>query len=156
MRLGDFDTIVTSLAEQAAIPIEVALQRSVTEGLQPFDRLKSLLALLTAASIVASIIGSIVVARRITQPLAALSRFASRVRDGDYTARSSSIAKTRSGHCPTASTTCWTASRRAQAEILRLAYEDTVTGLPNRAMFNLRLDASGRALPARRRPSRCC
>ncbi len=77
LQLHDFDTIVTALPQEGSNPIEVALQRSVTEGLEPFERLKSMLALLTAASIVASVVGSIVLARRITQPLAALTRFAS-------------------------------------------------------------------------------
>jgi diguanylate cyclase (GGDEF)-like protein len=139
LQLGGFDTIITPLPEDGGNPIEVALQRSVTEGLEGFDRLKSLLALLTLASIVASIIGSVVVARRITQPLAALSRFATRVRDGDYRARLELDRDDEVGALSASFNHMLDGIEARQAEILRLAYEDTVTGIPNRAMFNTRL-----------------
>ncbi len=139
LQLGRFDTIITPLPEGGSNPIVVALQRSVTEGLEPFDRLKSLLALLTLASIVASIIGSVVVARRITQPLAALSRFATRVRDGDYRGRLELDREDEVGALSASFNHMLDGIEARQAEILRLAYEDTVTGIPNRAMFNTRL-----------------
>ena len=87
VQIGGFDTVLLALPQSGGDPIEVALQRSIVEGLEPFERLKSLLVLLTVASIAASIAGSVIVARRITQPLATLSEFARRVRDGDYGSR---------------------------------------------------------------------
>jgi HAMP domain-containing protein len=131
--------------------IQVALQHSVTQGLEPFDRLKSLLALLTAASIVASIIGSVVLARRITQPLAALSRFASRVRDGDYRGRLELDREDEVGALSASFNHMLDGIEARQAEILRLAYEDTVTGVPNRVMFNLRLRKRSDSMGSRAR-----
>jgi HAMP domain-containing protein len=108
-----------------------------------------LLALLTAASIVASIIGSVVLARRITQPLAALSRFASRVRDGDYRGRLELDREDEVGALSASFNHMLDGIEARQAEILRLAYEDTVTGVPNRVMFNLRLKEAVRLIGSR-------
>ena len=139
LQLGRFDTLLTPLAGVGGESIEVALQRSVTDGLEPFDRLKSLIALLTLASIIASIIGSAIVARHITRPLAVLSRFASRVSDGDYSGRLTLGREDEVGALSDSFNHMLDGIEGRQAEILRLAYEDTVTGLPNRAQFNIRL-----------------
>jgi diguanylate cyclase (GGDEF)-like protein len=132
--LDGFDTTVTAMPGSDAV--KFVLQRSVTDGMEPLDRLKSLLVLLTVASISASIIGSIVLARRITQPLAELTQFAKRVRDGDYSGR---IELTRGDEIAALATSfnhMLEGIAAREAEVLRLAYEDTLTGLPNRAMFN--------------------
>jgi diguanylate cyclase (GGDEF)-like protein len=107
--------------------------------LEPFERLKSLLVLLTIASIAASIAGSVVVARRITQPLATLSEFARRVRDGDYGSRMKLDRDDEVGALSASFNHMLEGIQARQAEILRLAYEDTVTGLPNRGMFSTQL-----------------
>jgi diguanylate cyclase (GGDEF)-like protein len=139
LQLGGFDTLVTPLAGAGGESIEVALQRSVTDGLEPFDRLKSLIGLLTLASIVACVIGSAILARHITRPLAMLSRFASRVRDGDYRGRLTLHREDEVGALSDSFNHMLDGIEGRQAEILRLAYEDAVTGLPNRAQFSLRL-----------------
>lgn len=139
VQLDNFDTVITRLTEQGSSTIEVALQRSVSEGLETFERLKSMLALLTAASIVASVIGSVVIARWITRPLADLSRFANRVRDGDYTSRVDLQRNDEVGALSASFNHMLEGIQARQSEIMRLAYEDTVTALPNRAMFNAKL-----------------
>lgn len=139
VQLDDFDTIITRLTGEGSNTIEVALQRSVFEGLETFERLKTVLALLTGAGIVASVIGSIVIARWITRPLAALSRFANRVRDGDYTSRADLNRSDEVGALSASFNHMLEGIQARQSEIMRLAYEDTITALPNRAMFNARL-----------------
>jgi diguanylate cyclase (GGDEF)-like protein len=138
-RASDFDTIMTPVAQDGSDSIEVALQRSVAEGLEPFERLESLLALLTAASILACIAGSIVLARRVTEPIAVLSRFADRARDGDYSSRALMKRDDEIGRLSASFDFMLEAIEARQAEIMRLAYQDTVTSLPNRARFNARL-----------------
>jgi diguanylate cyclase (GGDEF)-like protein len=139
LRLGGFDTTVATLAKQGSDPLKIVLQRSVSEGMEPLDRLKSLLLLLTLASIGASIIGSVVLARRITHPLAALTQFAKRVRDGDYSGRIELKRGDEVGAVATSFNHMLEGIAAREAEVMRLAYEDTLTGLPNRAMFNDRL-----------------
>jgi len=139
VQIGGFDTVLLALPQSGGDPIEVALQRSIVEGLEPFERLKSLLVLLTVASIAASIAGSVIVARRITQPLATLSEFARRVRDGDYGSRMKLGRDDEVGALSASFNHMLEGIQARQAEILRLAYEDTVTGLPNRGMFSAQL-----------------
>ena len=137
--LNDFDTYVTTLAQEGGDTLTVALQLSITTGLAPFERLKSILAVIMAAGIVACIAGSIVLARRITQPLAALSRFSARIRDGDYSARMQLKRSDEIGALSNNFDHMLEGIATREAEILRLAYMDTLTGLPNRMMFNNRL-----------------
>ncbi|PWT72012.1 MAG: GGDEF domain-containing protein [Proteobacteria bacterium] len=139
VRLGEFDSIVSMLTQDGVDPIRIVLQRSITEGLEPLARLKSLLLLMTLASIVASIVGAVIVARRITQPLLELSRFASKVRDGDYTGRVQLKRSDELGALSASFTHMLEGIASREAEIMRLAYEDGLTGLPNRARFNERL-----------------
>jgi len=139
LRLDGFDTTVTTLAKEGSDPVKVILQRSVTDGLEPLDRLKSLLVLLMLASIGASIIGSLVLARRITHPLAELTQFAKRVRDGDYTGRIELKRGDEVGALAVSFNHMLEGIAAREGEVMRLAYADTLTGLPNRAMFNDRL-----------------
>ena len=139
LRLGEYDTFVTNHFQESGDSLTIALQRSVNEGLEPITQLKSLLALLTAASSAAFILGSVVLARRITQPLAALSQFSERIRDGDYSDRLQLRSRDEIGALSANFNHMLEGIAAREAEILRLAYVDTLTGLPNRAMFNRRL-----------------
>jgi diguanylate cyclase (GGDEF)-like protein len=134
-----YDTIITSVTQEGSDPIEIALQRSVAEGLEPFEQLESLLALLTAASVLACVLGSIVLARRITEPIATLSRLANRARDGDYSSRVGMTRDDEIGELSASFDYMLESIEGRQAEILRLAYQDTITALPNRTLFNARL-----------------
>jgi diguanylate cyclase (GGDEF)-like protein len=138
-RHGDFDTIISPLPQSGSDPVEVLLQRPLAEGLAAFHRLQSLLAMVTAAGIAACILGSIVLARKITQPLATLSRLANRAREGDYSSRVRLQRDDEIGRLSDSFDYMLEAIQTRQAEILRLAYHDTVTGLPNRTLFNERL-----------------
>ena len=109
------------------------------DSLAPFDPLRSLLMGLAAVSFVASMVGSYFIARSITRPLSRLSESAARIRNGDYSdklelegtdeirALAESFNHMREGLAA------------HEREMLRLAYEDRLTGLPNRALFNDRL-----------------
>src|SRR5262249_54839757 len=109
-------------------------------AVEPFHRLRSALLLVAAVTLAACIAGSVLLARRINVPLRALSALAQRIRGGDYTqaapregpdeivALADSLNHMREG----------IAAREAQ--ISRLAYEDGLTALPNRALFQRRVD----------------
>ncbi len=130
---------VIELKQHADTKVVAVLQRSVAAAIAAFDRLRDTLVALAAFSLLLSIAGSIAIALGITRPLGELVRAATRIQKGDYTAQviverrdeigvlASSLDQMRSG-----------IAEREQ-EILRLAYQDTLTGLPNRALFNERL-----------------
>jgi diguanylate cyclase (GGDEF)-like protein len=147
-QLEGFDTALASIEQEGGDAVRVALQRSITEGLEPLEELKSLLVLLTLASIVASIVGSVVLARRITQPLLALAAFARRVRDGDYSGRVAVRGGEEIGTLAASFEHMLEGIAAREAEILRLAYEDGLSGLANRSLFNVRL---GEAVASHRR-----
>jgi diguanylate cyclase (GGDEF)-like protein len=139
LRVNGIDTAMTALTDAGSDAVKVALQRADSQAQNAFDQLKSLLVLLTLASIAASIAGSVFLARRITQPLEALTVFARRVRDGDYSGRIEVGRGDEIGALSESFNHMLEGIAAREADVLRLAYEDTLTGLPNRAMFNERL-----------------
>jgi len=115
--------------------VVVALQMSLDARLAEYDPLRRFLLMLSLVVVVVSVAISGVVARNITRPLGQLARMVSRVRGGDYAAeiaieRSDEIGALADG---------FDQMRRdiahREQEILRLAYVDKLTGLPNRNRF---------------------
>lgn len=139
LRLGTYDTVITSVDQDSAQSVSVVLQRSVAQGIETIERFKSWLWLLTCVGIAAFIVVSILVARRITRPLAALNQFASHVRDGNYGNRLSAAAPDEFGALSVSFNHMLDRIESRQAEILRLAFQDSVTNIPNRAYFISRL-----------------
>ena len=136
---NDYDTIVSSWVQAGGDPIEIVLQRSVADGLEQFEELKSLIGMLTAASILACILGSLILARRVTEPIETLSRLANGAREGDYSSRTGMQRHDEIGELSASFDYMLESIETRQSEILRLAYHDTVTGLANRTLFNIKL-----------------
>jgi adenylate cyclase len=64
--------------------VMVVLQRSLDDALAPFRRLYRILAVLTAVSLGLSIVGVVIIARTITQPIRKLAQSTRRIEAGDY------------------------------------------------------------------------
>lgn len=64
--------------------VAVLLERSLTEALAPFRSLQSTLLLITLLGVLVSIVGSVLTARSVTRPIAALTQFSKRIGRGDY------------------------------------------------------------------------
>ncbi|GMQ77113.1 MAG: hypothetical protein BMS9Abin01_2426 [Gammaproteobacteria bacterium] len=64
--------------------VMVVLQRSLDDALAPFRRLYRILAVLTAVSLGLSIVGVVIIARTITQPIRKLAQSTRRIETGDY------------------------------------------------------------------------
>jgi diguanylate cyclase (GGDEF)-like protein len=115
------------------------LQRSVAEAAAAFDRLKRTLVVLGLMSLALSIVGSVAIALSITRPISELSHAALRIQEGDY---SRAVRVSRSDEIGVLATSLNLMREGIAAredEILRLAYRDTLTDLPNRSLFNDRL-----------------
>jgi diguanylate cyclase (GGDEF)-like protein len=120
-------------------PVVVVLQRSLTAAMAPFHRLQSALLMITLFGVLLSIGGSIVTARSVTRPIAALMGFARRVGSGDYAERLDVSHHDEIGELAQAFNRMQDGISRREHRITELAYTDRLTGLPNRAMFSDRL-----------------
>ncbi|MFO0519101.1 MAG: putative bifunctional diguanylate cyclase/phosphodiesterase [bacterium] len=138
-RYGTLSPVIGSGPDGAVVAL---LQRSVREGLEPFVRLRNLLLGLALASIVLSIAGSFLIARTVSRPVNRLTEIARRVHDGDYSQRVEVTGQDEIGELGRGFNHMLDGISQREAEILRLAFEDTLTGLPNRAMFLDRLQQS--------------
>ncbi|WP_118182304.1 EAL domain-containing protein [Paraburkholderia phosphatilytica] len=129
--------------------VAVLLQRSLDDALAPYRSLQSALLLITLVGVALSVVGSIVTARSVTRPIAALTRFSRRIGVGDYaqplevTERHGEI-----GELARAFSAMREGISERERRITELAYQDPLTNLPNRARFNDRLrEAVREALP---------
>ena len=123
------------LGDHGDAHVVAVLQRSVVAALARFRYLRNTLLLLSVLSLAASVFGSVLIGTGVTRPLERLVRAVRRIREGDYStevrvehddevgALAQSLEHMRLG-----------ISEREQ-RILKLAYEDSLTGLPNRSRF---------------------
>ena len=141
---GEFQSRVVTVGATGNEQIVAVLQRSMSAALARFDYLRALLIGLAALSLVASIAGSILIARGITRPLNRLAESATRIRQGDYSDRIDVEGTDEIGALASSFNHMREGIAAHEKEILRLAYEDHLTGLPNRALFNDRLQQAAR------------
>lgn len=130
--VNDFDSRLIPLGGHSDAPLAVVLQRSLGSSRETFRPLLSSLALLSAAVFCIALVGSIVIASRITRPLDRLASVARRMRDGDYAEPIKVAAIGEVGAFAETFDHMRGAIAARESEIRRLAYEDALTGLPNR------------------------
>jgi len=136
----DYETRILALHRNGEAEIIVALQQSLKTSLEPFNELRNTLIALAAASIVLSFIGSILLGRSLVRPINRLAAVARKIRDGDYSQAVDVSQKDEIGELASSFNHMRDAISTREEKILRLAYQDTLTSLPNRALFNDRLD----------------
>ena len=125
-----------ALLRSAAGDIDALLGRSISEAVAPFHRLQSALALITVAGMLFFGLGSVFTARRVTRPVRQLVAASRRLGAGDFitpvpqTGRDDEI-----GDLALAFDGMRTDLAARTQQISRLAYWDTLTGLPNRVQF---------------------
>jgi diguanylate cyclase (GGDEF)-like protein len=141
----DFETRLATLQSQSGTSIVAALQRPLSEGLAPFRRVSTTFFWLTFAGVLALVVGSLAIARGVTRPVQQLAEAAKRVEQGDY---SHPLEVTRQkdeiGQLADSFNHMLDGIVTREREILRLAYEDGLTALPNRSMFSEQLDQAVR------------
>lgn len=80
----EFETLTTDLDRYGDTRIVAMLQRSMADGMQPYDGLQVALLFLAALSLAVSLVGSVRIARRVVRPVTALARAANRISSGEY------------------------------------------------------------------------
>jgi len=139
-----YETRVATLPTAANIKVVAALQRPLSEGLLPFKRMSTAFFWLTLAGLVLLVAGSLGIARSITRPVHRLAEAARRVQQGDYQNHVDVEHRDEIGQLADSFNHMLDGIVSREHEILRLAYEDGLTALPNRAMFNRQLEQAVR------------
>ena len=132
--------------------VAVLLERSLNQALAPFHRLQSTLLLITLLGVFVSIVGSILTARSVTRPIAALAQFSRRIGQGDYEEPIAIHQNDEIGELARAFNQMQDGIAERERRITELAYMDRLTGLPNRALFNDRLQQAIAAAMRGNRP----
>ena len=120
--------------------LHALLRASVDTAVKPYKELQSNLLILTLAGVAAFAFGAVLTARRIGRPIKGLARSAERLGQGDYdspVALPTAVSEVR--ELATALESMRSGIKTREAEVHRLAYWDSLTGLPNRAQFMQRL-----------------
>ena len=144
-----YATRVVMLGRSPGTEAAALLLQSVDEAVAPFRRLQLILLAISAAGLGVFFVGSIVTARNITRPIQALSRSAERLGAGDYATPVVVQARDEVRDLARSFEAMRRGMQQREAQVRRLAYWDTLTGLPNRAQFHDVLShqlAQGRAM----------
>ncbi|MDQ6916549.1 MAG: EAL domain-containing protein [Pseudomonadota bacterium] len=137
------DAAVTRVLDLPTRPGEnviAVLQEPLSSALEPFRRLQRQLALISLLAVVISILASVAIARGITHPVRDLARFARRIAAGDYSEAPQAPRRDELGDLAAAFQNMQHDISVRESRIMDLAYRDTLTGLPNRALFGDLLD----------------
>ena len=127
---------VTYLTNTDSSNIIAVLQKSNRDSKLHLSQLKHLLIWLLLGSILASISGAFLIAQRVAKPLNMLAEVAARINEGDYSQAANIAERDEFGLLAES----FNQMRDSITVLLRLAYRDVLTNLPNRAMFGDRLE----------------
>jgi len=156
LRLGgdEYESRLVGIDTGANGRVLAVLQRPLeeTQSQRQVDQLRVFLMLLAAVSIPLAVLGSYLIARSITQPLSELTRGALRMQAGDYSAPIAAKSHDELGLLAGTLNHMREGIARREREILRLAYEDGLTRLPNRALLLDRLEQGLRTAIRRSEP----
>jgi diguanylate cyclase (GGDEF)-like protein len=131
----DYSGRLVRLAADGGQELSVVLLRSVTDAVAPYRNLQITLLLLTIAGVAVFAVGAILTARRIADPIQTLSLAARALAQGDYATPIAGDGRDEIGDLARALENMRLAIRARDEHNTRLAYWDTLTGLPNRVNF---------------------
>ena len=120
--------------------VTAVLQRPISSAMASFRTLRATLVGLGLLSLAISIAGSVLIALSITQPIELLSAAVKRIRRGDYSQRIAVQREDEIGALAQGMEHMRTGIAEREQQILKLAYEDPLTALPNRSQFALALE----------------
>jgi diguanylate cyclase (GGDEF)-like protein len=133
-------TRVLPLPTRAGGSVIAVLQQPLSTALEPFRRLQRQLALISVLAVAISIVASLMIARGIVRPVRELARVARRIAAGNYSTVPASPRADEIGALASAFRTMQEGLVARESRIMDLAYRDTLTALPNRALYSERLD----------------
>jgi diguanylate cyclase (GGDEF)-like protein len=130
--------------QSLAVPLEknilAVLQRPIDQDAAPFRTLQTVLWGILAGGVLFFILGSVLLARRIAQPINRLAVAAERVEAGNYSEAVAVTSRDEIGQLASSFVRMREGIASRERKILRLAYQDILTGLNNRTRFLEALD----------------
>jgi diguanylate cyclase (GGDEF)-like protein len=133
---GEYSVRAVALTEAEGPAVSALLMRSVDEAVAPYRQLQLGLIVLTLLSVAVFGVGSVLTARHVTTPLRRLAAAAERLGAGDYaTPLGGQRRNDEIGDLAQSFERMRVNVATQQEEILKLAYWDSLTGLPNRVQF---------------------
>ena len=120
--------------------VVAVLQRSLAEGMAGYERLRETLLGLALLSIFVTLICSAAIALGVTRPLNALVPAALRIENGDYDTAVQVEGRDEIGRLANSLNHMRMGIAEREKRIVKLAFEDALTNLPNRALLIERLD----------------
>ena len=135
-------TRVLALSVAGDDQVVAVLQQPIDAALEPFRRLQRQLAIVSLTAVAVSILASLLIARGIARPMGELANVARRIAGGDYSTLPAVSRNDEIGDLAKAFRAMQNGIASRETRIMDLAYRDTLTGLPNRAKFNDRLEAA--------------
>jgi len=136
---SEYELLLLPLESDGPTTLVAVLGRSLDDALAPSRRLGTLLVVLLAGSVAASVLGSVLIARGVTRPLSRLSDITRRIEEGDYAASAQVAGPEEVRELSRRFDMMREAIAAREAQVVRLAYRDPLTDLPNRVLFNDRL-----------------
>jgi diguanylate cyclase (GGDEF)-like protein len=131
--------LYVSLLDDGGQQLGVVLMRSFDEAVAPYRRLQLTLLGLTVLGVAIFALGSVLTAKRISEPIKALSESARRLGRGDYGTAVARTSDDEIGDLAQAFEAMRKGIQDREQQVQRLAFWDPLTGLPNREQFSQKL-----------------
>jgi diguanylate cyclase (GGDEF)-like protein len=133
-------TRVLDLPTHSGETVIAVLQEPLSSALEPFHRLQTQLGWISLAAVIVLVIFSVLIARGIARPVSDLVRVAQQIAAGNYCEVPAASRRDEIGDLARAFQNMQQDIASRESRILDLAYRDTLTELPNRALFSDLLD----------------
>jgi diguanylate cyclase (GGDEF)-like protein len=140
MTQGESQVRFVSLGSTAGVHIVAVLQRPIADAMARFRTLRTTLIALGILSLALSVAGSVIIALGITRPIEFLLASVRRIRNGNYSASVKMQREDEIGALAQGLDHMRAGIAEREQRILKLAYEDPLTQLPNRAQFGEALE----------------
>jgi diguanylate cyclase (GGDEF)-like protein len=131
----DYGTRFVSVFNTKGQELIAVLQRSIDEATAPYQVLMLNILILSILGTLMFIVGIMYVSKIVTQPITELAETAKKLEEGDYSVHLENHRKDELGKLSSAFDSMTTAIADREQSILKLAYWDEMTGLPNRSLF---------------------
>lgn len=142
------DSHYQSVAEPLDKNVLAILQRQIDQDAAPFRTMQVVLWGILAGGVLFFIVGSFLLARRITHPINRLALAAKRIETGDYSDALAVRSQDEIGELASSFVRMSEGIASREQKILRLAYQDLLTGLFNRTRFLQALEELSEGNPA--------